>query len=56
MVMEKREKQEKRGLSFYGYDDTGVHQVSQQIMDSYNSGVIGQDQMKSIIEQDGDQQ
>lgn len=44
------EKKEQRGQSFYDYDDQGVEQVSQQIMDSYNSGVIGQEQMKSAVE------
>jgi hypothetical protein len=50
------EKREQKGQSFYDYDDTGVNQVSQQIMDSYNSGVIGQEQMKSIIENNEEQQ
>jgi hypothetical protein len=44
------EKREQRGRSEYDYDDTGVMQVSQQIMDSYNSGVIGQEQMKKSTE------
>lgn len=44
------EKKEQRGQSFYDYDDQGVEQVSQQIMDSYNSGVIGQEQMKAAVE------
>ncbi len=44
------EKKEKSGQSFYDYDDQGVEQVSQQIMDSYNSGVVGQEQMKAAVE------
>lgn len=44
------EKKEQQGRSSYNYDDMGVNQVSQQIMDSYNSGVIGQDQMKSLVD------
>jgi hypothetical protein len=44
------EKKEQRGQSFYDYDDQGIEQVSQQIMDSYNSGVVGQEQMKAAVE------
>jgi hypothetical protein len=44
------EKKEQRGQTFYDYDDQGVEQVSQQIMDSYNSGVVGQEQMKAAVE------
>jgi hypothetical protein len=44
------EKREPQGQSAYDYDDQGIMQVSQQIMDSYNSGVIGQDQMKVNME------
>lgn len=49
-------KQEQVGQSAFDYDDQGVTQVSQQIMDSYNSGVIGQEQMNSIVESNEDQQ
>ena len=49
------EKREQRGQSAYDFDDQGIMQVSQQIMDSYNSGVIGQEQMKSIVEQQEEQ-
>ncbi|MBT2643961.1 hypothetical protein J7I80_17085 [Bacillus sp. ISL-41] len=44
------DKKEQRGQSFYDYDDQGVMQVSQQIMDSYNSGVVPQEQMKAAAE------
>ena len=50
------EKREQQGQSGYDYDDQGIMQVSQQIMDSYNSGVIDQDQMKSIKEAKEQQQ
>lgn len=50
------EKKEQQGRSSYDYDDMGVNQVSQQIMDSYNSGVIGQDQMKSLADNNEQQQ
>jgi hypothetical protein len=43
-------KQERLGQPSFDYDDQGVTQVSQQIMDSYNSGVIGQEQMTSVVE------
>jgi hypothetical protein len=32
-----------KGQSAYIYDDQGANQVSEQIMDSYNSGVIDQE-------------
>ncbi|HYK72686.1 MAG TPA: hypothetical protein VEV44_06100 [Pseudoneobacillus sp.] len=37
--MEKRDPKEHN--SFY-YDEDGINQVSEQIMNSYNSGVIGE--------------
>lgn len=50
------EKREQNNQSSYAFDDQGVMQVSQQIMDSYNSGVVGQEQMKSIVETNEEQQ
>jgi hypothetical protein len=44
------DKRDNQGRSFYDYDDQGVMQVSQQIMDSYNSGVVPQEQMKATAE------
>jgi len=49
-------KQERIGQPAFDYDDQGVTQVSQQIMDSYNSGVIGQEQMTSVVETGQEQQ
>ncbi|MEH7442468.1 hypothetical protein V7201_09100 [Bacillus sp. JJ1122] len=49
-------KQEREGQPAFDYDDQGVTQVSQQIMDSYNSGVIGQEQMTSVVETGQEQQ
>ncbi|WP_176167399.1 hypothetical protein [Mesobacillus jeotgali] len=49
------DKKEKQGRAFYDYDDQGVMQVSQQIMDSYNSGIVPQDQMKAAAEANEEQ-
>lgn len=46
------DKKEQRGRSPYDHDDQGVMQVSQQIMDSYNSGIIPEEQMKAAVEND----
>lgn len=48
--MEKRE-QQKRQQSEY---EQGIMEVNQQIMDSYNSGMIGQEQMNSVLETEED--
>ncbi|MDQ0412996.1 hypothetical protein [Mesobacillus stamsii] len=40
-------KKQRQGRAPYHYDDQGVMQVSQQIMDSYNSGIIPEEQMKT---------
>ncbi|WP_170169093.1 hypothetical protein [Mesobacillus subterraneus] len=48
-------KKEQYGQSFYDFDDQGVMQVSQQIMDSYNSGVVGQEQMKAAVERENEE-
>ncbi|MGV2941845.1 hypothetical protein AB5I83_19750 [Mesobacillus sp. LC4] len=48
------DKKEQRGQSYYDYDDQGVMQVNQQIMDSYNSGIVPQEQMKSAAENNED--
>ncbi|MDZ5472507.1 hypothetical protein SM124_12175 [Bacillus sp. 31A1R] len=37
------EKKQPKGQSHYIYDHQGEGEVSQQIMDSYNSGVIDQE-------------
>jgi hypothetical protein len=46
------DKKERQGRSPYDYDDQGIMQVSQQIMDSYNSGIVPQEQMKAAAEAD----
>lgn len=38
-------KKQPKGQSAYIYDDQATQQVSEQIMDSYNSGVIETSQM-----------
>ncbi|WP_210364926.1 hypothetical protein [Bacillus sp. REN3] len=49
--MEKRKQKPARQLEL----EKGITEVSQQIMDSYNSGVIGQEQKGSIIETEEEQ-
>jgi hypothetical protein len=45
--MKKRDSQEKYG---FFYDEEGTNEVSQQIMDSYNSGVIGESNTDAQVE------
>jgi hypothetical protein len=40
--MKKRQQEEQYG---FNYDEDGVNQVSAQIMDSYNSGIIDESEM-----------
>ena len=48
------DKKERQGRSSYDYDDQGIMQVSQQIMDSYNCGIVPQEQMKADVEDNED--
>lgn len=45
-----RGRQQENNLS-YTYDDQGTMEVSRQIMNSYNSGVIDPSEMKRAAEQ-----
>lgn len=46
--MEKRERAERNSFT---YDEAGTMEVSQQIMDSYNSGVVDTESMKNATHQ-----
>ncbi|TCN24437.1 hypothetical protein [Mesobacillus foraminis] len=45
------DKNPEKGYQSYAYDDQGTMEVSRQIMNSYNSGVIDPSEMRRIAEQ-----
>ncbi|SEM38072.1 hypothetical protein SAMN05192533_102398 [Mesobacillus persicus] len=48
--MEKRERAERNNFSSFTYDEAGTMEVSRQIMDSYNSGVVDTESMRNATD------